>query len=1500
VEAPAPLSDAARADASDLRPDRPRVDLTALVEALRRDRFRAGPGEAVNAARLLARLALQPHPPEDPRDWLPWLRPVFCTTREEQARFDPIFMAWAERVRNDRIAAAAAAPAPEAAPDAEPRPRDHRAWWRRPGGWIGLAGVLVLLAGAWVWQMRAPAPGEPPTVATPPRSAPAEPAPPTAVAATRVETVGPRARGLYPALRESRHVDPTTFWIVAALPALLLLLSGTVPGFSLLQGRRRSDATVRLDSSELQSEARRVLPALPPDVAARLERHVRERGDDDAPLTRRPRIDTRRTVEGMLRRRVPFRIHYRSAPVRPSYLVLIDTDDERDPRGRLFMLWGERLRREGLDVDIRLFRHATDPAAAPLCRRLGQREADGGEPGLPLDRLPDPSAGQRLVVVSEAHSWLDAQGRWRPWFLRARLHRWRQRVFFTPVDMRHWGAEEEAIEAAEHGADLGFLVLPLDEGALDAWSRLLVQGSLPAFELTEPQSFPPLLSDPDLDPFAAPSAERLDQLVAQLILYLGDAGYRWLCALAVPPIVRWELTLLIGRRIVTTVSRGDAAASRELLGRCYRRIARLPWFRGGYDGAGRHRGPALPVWLRLRLLDELPSAAQDDIRTLVGELLARVRRGEAGSITLDFEVPPAPGRAAPASGDGDQLYLGYLSGMTPSQLAQRMPPEWRAWLRDRPLPAPGWSARLRRQASGAGRWLEVQLARLNFRGGLPWAGRGPAPLIVAGLAWGVLIAATARLDVAAAPGQWSSWLEASLVEPVSQEVRPPAPTGEIVEERFTPDGRIGLLAQQDGSLLLWRTDDGRPLHRLHAGAPLVGARFDAAGERVFGCTADGYVRAWSVGEGAELAAPAGLARHGDGAVYRRCRLSADAGTALWVATGRERAWLVGPRVGTPREVDGRAGLSPNGRWLVEDDRVSDLNRPGSAAQPLERSIGRAPAATWSGDTLGVLDSIDDKPVLRLLRLDTREEVRIALDAAPRPEPMPGRVDPARVAQALGTPPAERVDWDRLALSANGRYAALADSLGAVTLWDLVTRNPVAARQLNRGPIAALHLDARGDQLHVRAEDGAADLLRSWQPALAARAASLADLSADGNRLATARRDGRVEISAIGPARAVRQLTGPREPVALSISPDGTRLAIADARELLLWTSLRDGAAAAARHAHAPAATGKGAADAAARRVVLLDHAADGRLVIVYDDGELLDFDAARPQADPVGVRTGLRIAAPGHAAMRADGTVALFDREARRLVVLDPGRGRDLREIQWPARRGEAAATGESTRLGFGSAGRWLWIAQEAVVEVIDLDRPLERAVFSLAGRDETVADVAFDDAGDGIAVVSSAARLYLRRGARLEPIEFGEPGNDAARVRWLDAATLLIAERGGAVQMHTIAGNRAPVVPGIAPLRLRGEPQALEVVQRGWRVLGTSTGAPAGEGAAAVWSLPRAPLQSRQGASWAPPRPAALLVAPVTLTLAGLLAAGFGARLRRRLIDRMLATSPDVRPAPA
>jgi formylglycine-generating enzyme required for sulfatase activity len=148
--------------------------------------------------------------------------------------------------------------------------------------------------------------------------------------------------------------------------------------------------------------------------------------------------------------------------------------------------------------------------------------------------------------------------------------------------------------------------------------------------------------------------------------------YRWLCACAVYPLLRLDLTLYLGG--VMAGARGGPGEAEALA------LVRLPWFRDG----------RMPDDVRLAFLRDLSEEDRRVVREAIERLLHAImtgnRRAADGVVELD-NVPPltADTRAsvrgliasAPrAAAEGDPLFVGIMAGATPRAVDIEMGPFW--------------------------------------------------------------------------------------------------------------------------------------------------------------------------------------------------------------------------------------------------------------------------------------------------------------------------------------------------------------------------------------------------------------------------------------------------------------------------------------------------------------------------------------------------------------------------------------------------------------------------------------------------------------------------------------------------------------------------------------------------------------------------------------------------------------------------------------------------------
>jgi WD40 repeat protein len=1042
-----------------------RPGLGPLIERLKAAGFPASTSEAVDATRLLLILARkEPEVALDPERLRARMRPIFCRNREQQERFDEVFDEWYGS-EPARVIEAAPKPVVSVEPQTKAMPR-----WRV---WL-LAGLLLTeMIFVVIWAPRmgevvvapAPQPAKPIVTPKPPETPSVVPQPPAPVQTAAA------VHGYFPRLRYNRELRWP--WAVgAALLPLLPLVLFSIPAMVIarMKARRRTDPMF-LEREELERTARRIVPPLHPDIVNKLARHLRGRPDGDARLTRRPILDVRATLESTLRNRGIPSPQYRHTHAPPSYLLLVDISSQDDARGRHFYQWADRLRRARLDVEIALVRLGS--GGQPQFRPTSHGELPRDDRGwMSLARLPEPPFGQRLLFVSTGGPLIDDEGRWRSEAIAARLYRWRQRALFTPIEPRDWDQREDRIERKEHTADPGFLVLPLEESALAAWTDLLTTGQLTDIVLSEPQRFPGMLrkgrGTPVLDADKAPARERVEKLIGQLRVYLGELGFQWLAALAIPPIVRWELTVLIGRDVIDRLPAPiDPKRVDATLVRHYRRLQLLPWL----------QAERMPDWLRFRLLRELPRPAQDRLREVVRSLLGRMRPGAGDDgIALNFDRPPDPAGRGPVTSHGkgaDALYLGYMSGLSLNQLEMVAPDEWASWLPEVRAPRErGIRGFLKSSAS----YARSVWARCAFLRGMPVAGVRLLPL---GFAAVLAILAAAFLFLAATKERdwWPEALERRLFGEEAHAIafHHPKP---VRIAKFSPDGTTIVTASDDGVARVWDVKTAKPVSPpLRHDGPIADVTFD--GKTIM--TASGSVsRLW----------------HLDGRAFLRV---SEPAPVRRVARYQGRFLIAGqsPHVFHSTIPDG----------VFHGDDVNDVafTNDGSFVTASDDGTARV----WRADGKSYVTLAHGARVLRAM-FNASGDVVLTVTA----DRKVWLWDPSEAyAVARFAHTANILD---AALSPDGRKVVTASADGAARVWESLGLNPPVVLK-HAAPVRSVSFSSDSQRIVTASDDGSA---RVWDattgrpigPALRHRSGVTgAAFNSDGTRIVTASLDGTVRI-----------------------------------------------------------------------------------------------------------------------------------------------------------------------------------------------------------------------------------------------------------------------------------------------------------------------------------------------------------------------------------------------------
>ncbi len=732
-----------------------------LLEQLKDDGYRIGVDQHVLVRDLLLVLASRGSLPAEVGSLESYLAPLLCKSADERARFRRHFLSWLGRYAPDTRPSALRVAAGGGAGDPIAVGSSLQSIWRRVGRWLGsLIGLLALaVVGGWLALWLLPQPAELDALSVP-------------VPSVRPQTSGrsaPVLQAAKPSVLQSLSARPATYTVaqIEPLPVLatiglcgVLLVALIAPVFVM---RRRFDT--------LPAELRQLSAGPAPEQLTGWLRSVLRLDRSSVAMLARHRpgerltLDPDRTVAATARRAGLVELRYRAVKERPGHLLLIDSGHPDDQQLGWYQHWVDELRSNGLEPHV--FHFSVDPRT---CWEPGARTT------VSLARLADSHRGDRLLIFSDGSGLFDPlSGKVPEWVRERELMNWPERIVLTPVEPELWGRRESALGKA------GIVVLPASARGLAAMVQWL--STRAARLVARPgaaRRFPPSLEDGGgvfCEP-NPPDAEQLDELVQELRAYLGANGFVWLASCAVYPLLRWELTLALGRALL-----GEQEPALHL-----QRLFQLPWFRRG----------AMPEWLRLRLLAELGSRREQDARRAAESLLepAAGGRPRAG---LPVAPEQASSRGKRGGPHGDFVSVGFLGGLSGRQLALRAPAHWRRSLQ----PAAAEAGPLARAAIALRAWG----ARLLYRGGLPaW---GVSPIVA------VIIAAC--LSAATLTGIWGlgqreiqdtlpNWLRNALYKerenPLQFRVGATA-----LAVAFSPDGT--LLASAGGDkVFLWDAAEG--------------------------------------------------------------------------------------------------------------------------------------------------------------------------------------------------------------------------------------------------------------------------------------------------------------------------------------------------------------------------------------------------------------------------------------------------------------------------------------------------------------------------------------------------------------------------------------------------------------------------------------------------------------------------------------------------------------------
>ena len=595
--------------------------LTDFIDELREVGYNIGIAQYIAAQDLILALLAKGESFNEPERFKSLLGPLLCSSPTEQDDFQQRFDQWVKRLgfADASKTAEGNAKATKLKRELVEIEKQSRRWqW----GWLFVLGiVLVTVLGVVIVYLKSSG-QKPPTVPTP----------------------SPFPRLSPPTLLEGR----------TALGVSL------IPLFTFLRWRFwwrwRAGRFLKRCATTQEPEIEKVsIPGSDRDLFAPLlflQIAQRFRGRIQVPSNE---IDVDRTIEKTVRTGGWFTPVYRPRLVPPEYLFLIDRASYSDHQARLITEMVERLLHNGVFITAYYFNN--DPRVCfPMI---------GKEPPRKLYELAARYNQYRLVVFSEAERLFSpSTGELEPWV--ELFSEWNARAVLTPKPSEHWGFQEDELSRQ-------FMLLPATPEGLGDFIRNLQYGES-SFTASDKDRAPlpdTLRMRPrrwiERDP---PEALLVEKVLQSLKVYLGEDGYRWLCACAIFPELHWNLTLYLGKTLKAKDGRTLIQASQLT------DMARLPWFRYG----------CMPDWLRLRLIAELSYQQEQDVRLALDALLVTAVQGSISGIQLEVaskysyslskvSKPLLRLLSKKASKDSplrDYIFLDFMGGQT-EKLAVKLP-----------------------------------------------------------------------------------------------------------------------------------------------------------------------------------------------------------------------------------------------------------------------------------------------------------------------------------------------------------------------------------------------------------------------------------------------------------------------------------------------------------------------------------------------------------------------------------------------------------------------------------------------------------------------------------------------------------------------------------------------------------------------------------------------------------------------------------------------------------
>jgi WD40 repeat protein len=281
--------------------------------------------------------------------------------------------------------------------------------------------------------------------------------------------------------------------------------------------------------------------------------------------------------------------------------------------------------------------------------------------------------------------------------------------------------------------------------------------------------------------------------------------------------------------------------------------------------------------------------------------------------------------------------------------------------------------------------------------------------------------------------------------------------------QFSPDGQRVLTVSEDNAVRVWDALSGKPISEpmMHKGM-VNAAQFSPDGQRVVTASEDKTARLWDAAGGKPIGEPmkhesrvlsAQFSPDGQRVVTaeKAEKLWLDKTVRLWdAASGKPVGELVMDK-GSVRS----AQFSPNGQWVVTASQDKTALWDAASGKPVGEAMqheGMVNSAQFSPDGERVVTASDDKTV-RLWDAASGQQIG---------EPM---TNEGKVYSAQFSP-----DGQRVVTVSENIYAKVAADVGAVRLWDALSRKPIGEPMGHKGELKSVQFSPDGQRVMIASGD----------------------------------------------------------------------------------------------------------------------------------------------------------------------------------------------------------------------------------------------------------------------------------------------------------------------------------------------------------------------------------------------------------------------------------------------